>query len=176
MSNPHQSLVVKKARCNAGLPASQESEAVRWNLLPTSRPALLAHLRGQQPLVSSPVFSPEAEPFLRQHHTLPPLPPGSPSPARPVRGQVLPQKSNLFFHITSSLSAPSPPFFLLVIGHNINCWLTLMQVSLMDKITHEEKRKVKVLVVQLCPALCNSMDCSSPGSSVRGILQARILE
>ena len=32
------------------------------------------------------------------------------------------------------------------------------------------------LVAQLCPTLCNPMDCSSPGSSVRGILQARILE
>ena len=28
---------------------------------------------------------------------------------------------------------------------------------------------------QLCPTLCNLMDCSPPGSSVRGILQARIL-
>ena len=27
-----------------------------------------------------------------------------------------------------------------------------------------------------CPTLCNSMDCSTPGSSVHGILQARILE
>ena len=30
-----------------------------------------------------------------------------------------------------------------------------------------------VLVVQSCPTLC---DCSLPGSAVRGILQARILE
>ena len=29
---------------------------------------------------------------------------------------------------------------------------------------------------QLCPTLCNPMDCSLPGSSVHGILQARILE
>ena len=29
---------------------------------------------------------------------------------------------------------------------------------------------------QSCPTLCNLMDCSPPGSSVRGILQARILE
>ena len=36
--------------------------------------------------------------------------------------------------------------------------------------------KVKVLVTKLCLTLCNPMDCSSPGSSVRGILQARILE
>ena len=30
--------------------------------------------------------------------------------------------------------------------------------------------------LQLCPSLCDPMDCSSPGSSVHGILQARILE
>ena len=35
---------------------------------------------------------------------------------------------------------------------------------------------VCVLVTQLCPALCNPMDCSPPGSFVHGILQARILE
>ena len=31
-------------------------------------------------------------------------------------------------------------------------------------------------VAQLCLTLCNFMDCSPPGSSVHGILQARILE
>ena len=30
--------------------------------------------------------------------------------------------------------------------------------------------------LQLCPTLCDSMDCSPPGSSVREVLQARILE
>ena len=34
---------------------------------------------------------------------------------------------------------------------------------------------VKVLVTQACPTL-QTMDCSLPGSSVHGILQARILE
>ena len=33
-----------------------------------------------------------------------------------------------------------------------------------------------VLVAELCPTLCNPMDCSLPGSSVHGILQTRILE
>ena len=32
------------------------------------------------------------------------------------------------------------------------------------------------LRAQLCPTLCNPVDCSLPNSSVRGILQARILE
>ena len=31
-------------------------------------------------------------------------------------------------------------------------------------------------VIQLCPTLCDPMDCSLPGFSVHGILQARILE
>ena len=35
---------------------------------------------------------------------------------------------------------------------------------------------VVVLVAQLSPTLCDPLDCSPPGSSVRGILQARILE
>ena len=39
--------------------------------------------------------------------------------------------------------------------------------------------KVKVLVTQSCLTLCNPkeyMDCSPPGSSAHGILQARVLE
>ena len=32
------------------------------------------------------------------------------------------------------------------------------------------------LVIQSCATLCNPMGCSPPGSSVQGILQARILE
>ena len=35
---------------------------------------------------------------------------------------------------------------------------------------------VCVLVAQLCPTLCNPTNCTPPGSSVHGILQARILE
>ena len=35
---------------------------------------------------------------------------------------------------------------------------------------------MKVLVAQPCPTLCDLMDCSLPGSSVHGILQARTLE
>ena len=33
-----------------------------------------------------------------------------------------------------------------------------------------------VLVSQSCPTVCDPKDCSPPGSSVHGILQARILE
>ena len=44
-----------------------------------------------------------------------------------------------------------------------------------DKYTMEYS-KVKVLAAQLCLNLCDTMDCSPPGCSVHGILQARILE
>ena len=36
--------------------------------------------------------------------------------------------------------------------------------------------KVKVLVAQLCPTLCDPMDCSPSDFSDHGIFQARILE
>ena len=36
--------------------------------------------------------------------------------------------------------------------------------------------KVKMLVAQSCPTLCDPMACSPPGSSIHGILQARIQE
>ena len=41
---------------------------------------------------------------------------------------------------------------------------------------HKGRVCVCVLAAQLCPALCDPMDCSLPASSVHGILQARILE
>ena len=39
-----------------------------------------------------------------------------------------------------------------------------------------KKVKMKVIVTQSCPTVCDPMDCSLPGSSVHGIFQARILE
>ena len=35
---------------------------------------------------------------------------------------------------------------------------------------------MKVVVTQLCQTLCNPMDCSPPGTTVLGILQAKIME
>ena len=35
---------------------------------------------------------------------------------------------------------------------------------------------MKVLVAQSCPTLWDPMGCSPPGSSVHGVLQARVLE
>ena len=36
--------------------------------------------------------------------------------------------------------------------------------------------EVKVLITQFWPTLCDPMDWGFPGSSIQGILQARILE
>ena len=38
------------------------------------------------------------------------------------------------------------------------------------------KMKSESEVAQLCPTLSDRMDCSPPGSSVHGTLQARVLE
>ena len=38
------------------------------------------------------------------------------------------------------------------------------------------KVKSESEIAQSCPTLCNTMDCSPPGSSVHGIFQARVLE
>ena len=38
------------------------------------------------------------------------------------------------------------------------------------------ERKSESEVAQLCPTLCDPMDCSPPGSSIHGIFQARVLE
>ena len=38
------------------------------------------------------------------------------------------------------------------------------------------KVKSESEVTQWCPTLCEPMDCSLPGSSIRGISQARVLE
>ena len=51
------------------------------------------------------------------------------------------------------------------------------QLHLMNRILPSVyERKVKVLVACSCPTLCDPMDCSLSGSSVHGILQAKILE
>ena len=45
-----------------------------------------------------------------------------------------------------------------------------------DENVPQSKLTCGVLVAHSCLILCDPMDCSPPGSSVHGILQARILE
>ena len=42
--------------------------------------------------------------------------------------------------------------------------------------SHSDGGAKESQAAQSCPILCDPMDCSPPGSSVRGILQERILE
>ena len=64
----------------------------------------------------------------------------------------------------------------------ILCWLASDNKHIVNKlslVTRTDRRLplcVCVLVTQLCLTLCDPMDYSPPGSSVHGILQARILE
>ena len=56
-------------------------------------------------------------------------------------------------------------------------FLTLFQQTNASQWTVWEcSATTRALVAQSCPTLCDPMDCSPPGSSVHGILQARILE
>ena len=72
----------------------------------------------------------------------------------------------------SPLTSPSPlrPQFTVL----TSCWVTLISALLTPCVIARPEPRKKV--AQLCPALYDSMACSLPGSSVQGILQARILE
>ena len=53
-----------------------------------------------------------------------------------------------------------------------NCWEVFPTIQgKLSQVSESESE-----VAQSCPALCYPVDCSPPGSSVLGILQARILE
>ena len=41
---------------------------------------------------------------------------------------------------------------------------------------HSNPKESESEVAQLCPTLCDPMDCSPPGSSVHGIFQAGVLK
>ena len=60
----------------------------------------------------------------------------------------------------------------------VNCLLCarLKAKCFVDIVSLNFKVVSKVKRIQLCPTLCDPMDCSLPGSSVHGIFQARILE
>ena len=55
---------------------------------------------------------------------------------------------------------------------SLHCYVVNSTIVFSDSI----KSVNTVKVTQLCPSLCDPMDCSLPGSSVHGILQSRIRE
>ena len=64
----------------------------------------------------------------------------------------------------------------IIIGPNLSVGRKI-KLTIWGNITVLAKREcVRAKLLQLCPALCDPMDCSLPGSSVHGISQARILE
>ena len=67
--------------------------------------------------------------------------------------------------------------FLLVLRFFVYCY-KLDVIHRKPKLDFQQVLKLlfTCLVVQSCLTLCDPMDCSSPGSFVHGILQARILE
>ena len=54
----------------------------------------------------------------------------------------------------------------------------VLQFTGSQRVRHDWATELNCLysVAQLCPTLCDPMDCSLPGPSVHGIFQARILE
>ena len=69
--------------------------------------------------------------------------------------------------------APMNPFLLLysILSHDYSkMYVSIFSLQTINKITFE-----LLCMRASCFSLCNPMDCSPPDSSVRGILQARIL-
>ena len=75
---------------------------------------------------------------------------------------ISPQVSSSQLHGTLSTGIPLPILYQNTLGE--------------QQLSFAWASSVLMLVVQSCPTLCDPMDCSLPGSSVHGIIQARILE
>ena len=61
---------------------------------------------------------------------------------------------------------------------HFNNWFSISSSTYQPQFKHSLKNvlKIQVSVAQSCPTLCDSMDCSLPGSLIHGIFQARVLE
>ena len=97
-------------------------------------------------------------------------------PAPPVKGPHHPlswqeQGHRFLFSLTFNAAGipikPSLNFFSALV--NYFCWLKNPRIQVGNK-------EVEVLVTHSCQTLCDPRDCTLSGSSVHGILQARILE
>ena len=59
----------------------------------------------------------------------------------------------------------------------MHVYVQLIPFAVQQKLTQHCKATACIHpVAQSCPTLCDRMDCSTPGSSVPGILQARVLD
>ena len=57
----------------------------------------------------------------------------------------------------------------------MNSWYDIIFLFFFNTMSRDQNLPMHAKSLQLCPTLCDPMDCSSLGSSVQGILQARIL-
>ena len=60
--------------------------------------------------------------------------------------------------------------------HLILAWIRAHAIKKEQCPALKKERKKESEVTQSCPTLCGPMDCSLPGSSVHGIVQATVLE
>ena len=77
-----------------------------------------------------------------------------------------------------SLCAEAPAASLTKGDRPLPCFISNLPTNVCSK-RHIENRKHQgnqVPLIQSCPPACDPVDCSPPGSSVHGILQARTLE
>ena len=101
--------------------------------------------------------------------------PWSPKELDTIEGLTFYKWYQTVFLFSISLISLQVPLWVLQDG----TWLQIFPgtsplIQPQSKMTMEVKEKV--LVVHSCMTLCHPVDCSPPGSSVHGILQARILE
>ena len=83
--------------------------------------------------------------------------------------------------ITSSYKMKTRSFIFDGLKHGLDhllfcCCLKKQCKNLKLLVLYGENSESEIEVAQLCPTLCDPMDCSLGGSSVHGIFQARVLE
>ena len=92
------------------------------------------------------------------------------------------RKFFFFFPISTLIDIPHLKFYVLPLSLFLSLFpvfseCELLLLSLLNPIfIYLMFIKLSAKSLQSCPTLCDPMDCSSPGSSVHRILQARILE
>ena len=104
-----------------------------------------------------------------------------PSPGYHPNPRIEPGSLALWADSRVPLSIPIWKVHFLSLRYQHICYLLqLTQTTLNYYLNYYLIISIIVLVMcvcaQLCPTLCDPMDCSPPGSSVHGIVQARILE
>ena len=95
-----------------------------------------------------------------------------------VRSFIFPLSNQKQFHLSKCFAIYSEVYTITGLVLNQLCiesWVFHFSIELCFFLVLSRK-KVKVLVTQSHPALCEPMDYSPPGFSVHGIFQARILE